>query len=803
MEPLAAGDPLQLGTYRLHGRLGAGGMGEVFLGYSPAGRAVAVKVIRSELARDPVFRTRFRREVAAASSVSGAYTAPVTAAGPDDDPPWLATVFVPGPSLAEAVAAAGPLPAASVWKLAAGLAEALQAVHACGLVHRDLKPANVLLAIDGPRVIDFGISHALESTAMTSTGQLVGTPSFMSPEQAVGARAGPASDVFSLGCVIVFAATGVGPFGNGPQASALYRVVHTAPALAGVTGPLRELAAACLAKVAADRPSLPALVAAITASRAPDEGAALASFWPVPVTGLILSHQARISTQLADVPTRARAMAQAAGVPAAPGVMALGVTALGDPGLGVPVLGVTRLGTAVPGTADAQGPGVPTRNSETAAAGVISGTRVSPAPADRPTIAATSPAGAGNGMPVGPPPLAGPALPADAVMAGTSGGRPGSGVTRRRVLLGLAAAVGAGLAGAGWELSQGSAQRGRSSVGQQGPSGPASEPASQASPAGRPAAQPHGLMLWSFATRGQLAGIALAGRALFAGSTDSSVYALRVHDGGKLWEFRTGGPVQSQIAVAGGTVYAGSADGKVYALRARDGGKLWEFPAAAPAAAGIVVAAGTAYVSSEDENLYALRAADGGKRWSAAIGAGEIAVAGGSVFAASGYGTVVALRARDGGKLWDFPATGTPRGIAVAADTVYVGAGDEVSALRAGTGARTWTFTAGGLVESGISVAGAVVYVGGNDDMVHALRAATGARIWSFRAGGPVASGIAVADGIVYFGTNDYTVHALHAGDGTSLWDFATGGPVESAIVAAGRTAYAGSNDTKVYALRA
>jgi outer membrane protein assembly factor BamB len=746
VEPLAAGDPLQLGTYRLHGRLGAGGMGQVFLGYSPAGRAVAVKVIRSELARDPVFRTRFRREVAAASSVSGAYTAPVTAAGPDDDPPWLATVFVPGPSLAEAVAAAGPLPAASVWKLAAGLAEALQAVHACGLVHRDLKPANVLLAIDGPRVIDFGISRALESTAMTSTGQLVGTPSFMSPEQAVGARAGPASDVFSLGCVIVFAATGVGPFGNGPQASALYRVVHTAPALAGVTGPLRELAAACLAKVAADRPSLPSLVAAITASRAPDEGAALASFWPVPVTGLILSHQARISTQQADVPTR---------------------------------------------------------DSETAAAGVISGSREPPAPADRPTIAATSPAGAGNGMPVGPPPLAGPPLPADAVLAGTSGGSPGSGVTRRRVLLGLAAAAGAGLAGAGWELSQGSAQRGRSSVGQQGPSGPASEPASQASPAGSPAAQPHGLMLWSFATRGQLAGIALAGRALFAGSTDSSVYALRVHDGGKLWEFRTGGPVQSQIAVAGGTVYAGSADGKVYALRARDGGKLWEFPAAAPAAAGIVVAAGTAYVSSEDENLYALGAADGGKRWSAAIGAGEIAVAGGSVFAASGYGTVVALRARDGGKLWDFPATGTPRGIAVAADTVYVGAGDEVSALRAGTGARTWTFTAGGLVESGISVAGAVVYVGGNDDMVHALRAATGARIWSFRAGGPVASGIAVADGIVYFGTNDYTVHALHAGDGTSLWDFATGGPVESAIVAAGRTAYAGSNDTKVYALRA
>ena len=170
--------------YRLRARLAAGGMGQVFLGYSPAGRAVAVKVIHRELARDPEFRTRFRREVAAACAVSGAYTAPVVAAGPDDDPPWLATVFVPGPSLAEAVGAAGPLPAASVWRLAGGLVEALQAVHSCGLVHRDLKPANILLALDGPRVIDFGISRALERTAMTSTGMIVGTPSFMSPEQA-------------------------------------------------------------------------------------------------------------------------------------------------------------------------------------------------------------------------------------------------------------------------------------------------------------------------------------------------------------------------------------------------------------------------------------------------------------------------------------------------------------------------------------------------------------------------------------------------------------------------------------------
>ena len=280
MKPLAASDPRQVGPYRLRARLGAGGMGQVFLGYSPAGRPVAVKIIHHELAADSGFRTRFRREVAAARSVSGAYTAPVTAAGPDDDPPWLATSFVPGPSLADAVAEGGPLPAASVWKLAAGLVEALQAVHASGLVHRDLKPANVMLALDGPRVIDFGISRALQSTQMTSTGLIVGTPAFMSPEQADGARVGAPSDVFSLGCVIVFAATGVGPFGDGPPASMLYRIVHAEPALGQVPDGLRELAAACLAKAPEERPSLAELVDMIAAGRAAEEDTGLASFWP-------------------------------------------------------------------------------------------------------------------------------------------------------------------------------------------------------------------------------------------------------------------------------------------------------------------------------------------------------------------------------------------------------------------------------------------------------------------------------------------------------------------------------------------
>ena len=216
MEPLAAGDPPAIGGFRLNARLGVGGMGRVYLGFSPAGRAVAVKVVRPELAMDAGFRHRFHTEVEAARRVSGAYTAPVIAAGPDDDPPWLATVFVPGPSLDDVVSAHGALPAAAAWKLAAGLVEAVQAVHSCGVVHRDLKPGNVLLAEDGPRVIDFGIARALDGTSVTATRTVFGTVPFMSPEQAEGLDIGPASDVFALGAVIVYAVTGPRRSGTAP-----------------------------------------------------------------------------------------------------------------------------------------------------------------------------------------------------------------------------------------------------------------------------------------------------------------------------------------------------------------------------------------------------------------------------------------------------------------------------------------------------------------------------------------------------------------------------------------------------------
>jgi serine/threonine protein kinase len=236
-------------------------MGRVYLGRSPGGRQVAIKVIRPELAEDADFRTRFGREVSAARKVSGIFTASVVDADLDGPMPWLATSYIAGPSLADAVASRGPMPESTVLRLAAGLAEGLSAIHAAGVVHRDLKPSNVLLADDGPRLIDFGISRSMETSALTQTGTVVGSPGFMSPEQTRGREVGPPSDIFSLGAVLTFAATGEGPFGQGSTVALLYRVVSSQPNTAGLPGGLRLMIEHCLAKDPRQRPTAAQLLA--------------------------------------------------------------------------------------------------------------------------------------------------------------------------------------------------------------------------------------------------------------------------------------------------------------------------------------------------------------------------------------------------------------------------------------------------------------------------------------------------------------------------------------------------------------
>ncbi|MFC9848390.1 serine/threonine-protein kinase [Streptomyces sp. NPDC060223] len=256
MQPLGVDEPTVVGPYRLLGRLGAGGMGRVYLGRSAGGRTVAVKIVHPHFALDEEFRARFRREVEAARRVGGAWTAPVLDADPEAPVPWVATGYAAGPSLAAAIADSGPLPLHSVRVLGAGLAEALSAVHALGLVHRDVKPSNVLLTLDGPLLIDFGIARATDGTAsLTSTGVSVGSPGYMSPEQILGKTVAGEADVFSLGAVLVYAATGEPPFPGDSSASLLYKVVHEEPRLGSLEGELRDLAAQCLAKDPAERPA--------------------------------------------------------------------------------------------------------------------------------------------------------------------------------------------------------------------------------------------------------------------------------------------------------------------------------------------------------------------------------------------------------------------------------------------------------------------------------------------------------------------------------------------------------------------
>jgi hypothetical protein len=267
---LHAHDPRQVGQYRLLGRLGAGGMGEVFLGESPGHRKVAVKLLRNEHAGDPQFRERFAREVAAAKMVGGFHTAQVVDADPDGDPPWLVTAYIPGPSLAGAVGQSGPLDADAVRLLGTSLAEGLAAIHGCGLVHRDLKPANIILADDGPRIIDFGVARGVDAADLTSTGFLVGTITYMSPEQVSGERVDARSDVFSLGGVLAYATTGRGPFDAPTIPAITTRITDGAPDLDGIGGPLRAVIEACLAKDPAARPTLDAVTAHLDGTPRPD-----------------------------------------------------------------------------------------------------------------------------------------------------------------------------------------------------------------------------------------------------------------------------------------------------------------------------------------------------------------------------------------------------------------------------------------------------------------------------------------------------------------------------------------------------
>lgn len=303
---LDASDPQQVGGYVLHARLGTGGMANVYLSYRHSGNPVAIKVLKPEFADDPEFRRRFRQEVSAARRVQGRYTAAVVDADTEGRLPWLAAEYVAGPSLQRAVAEHGPLPLRSALELVAGVGEGLASIHAVGLVHRDLKPSNVLLAADRPRIIDFGIARATEFTDVTSTGKVVGTPAYMAPEQVRGDPVTPASDIFALGQVAVFAVTGHTAFGEGNGHAIGYRIVHGQPDLAACPPELLAVIEHCLAKDPADRPSAAEVTASARRALGPQPDSA-GSWLPRTLTMTLAAYQSdaapRSCVPLSELPT--------------------------------------------------------------------------------------------------------------------------------------------------------------------------------------------------------------------------------------------------------------------------------------------------------------------------------------------------------------------------------------------------------------------------------------------------------------------------------------------------------------------
>jgi outer membrane protein assembly factor BamB len=791
-------DPRQVGRFRIVARLGAGGMGQVFLARSPAGRPIAVKVVRPELGEDGEFRRRFAREVAAARRVNGAFTAGVVDADPDGSPAWLATVYVPGVPLGEAVAAHGPWPARSVLALGAGLAEALEAIHAAGVVHRDLKPSNVLLASDGPRVIDFGISAATETSMLTRTGTTMGTPGFMSPEQLTGDPVGPESDVFSLGEVLAYTATGTGPFGTGSAHALAYRTVHEQPDLDGIPPELRAVIADCLAKRPGERPTVPALLDRLTAAggtghtghrETPTLPLGEPHWMPGPVARLV---QENTATALPHAAAPARPVGEPVPGPTAPPPTAPPPTA---PDAGRPA-GVAPAEPPRPDTPPAEPtpPGVheaPTR-TRTARAFDVPGPAHPPAPP-----VPSAPAG-GSGPSVAPD---GP--PADAAPR----------LSRRRALIALTGAATAGVGAGVWALLDGGGS-GAPSGGTPRSSGttspPAGTPTAQAGGTGpRRGARP-GEQRWAFATGDTVTSSpVVSGGVVYVGSGDHLLYAVDASTGAERWAFRTRDSVDASAAVAGDAVYVGSVDYNLYAVDAASGSQRWTFPTESGVYSSPAVAGGLVYFGSTDYHLYAVEAATGTKRWSRATevtGFSSPVVTGGVVYVLSDNEDLYTFDAGTGRPGWMLPASGNVPGEqrpVVSGGAVYFGRTDgRLYAVDAATGSRRWTFPTGGPVVGSPALAAGTVYVGSDDHHVYAVDAATGTQRWRFATGDRVRTTPAVADGVVYAGDNGGTLYAVDAATGRRRWTFHAGGPLNSSPAVAGDLVCVGSDDHHLYAVR-
>ncbi|MFE1171466.1 PQQ-binding-like beta-propeller repeat protein [Streptomyces sp. NPDC058773] len=868
LKQLTQHDPRRIGPFEVLGRLGAGGMGLVYLARSASGRRVAIKTVRTELAEDQLFRVRFTREVEAARAVSGFYTAAVVDADPRAAVPWLATAYVPAPSLEEIVNECGPLPAQAVRWLAAGIAEALQSIHGAGLVHRDLKPSNVLVVEDGPRVIDFGIASGVSNTRLTMTNVAVGTPAYMSPEQARDSRSVTgASDVFSLGSTLVFAATGHAPFHGANPVETVFMLLREGPDLTGLPDELRPLMESCMQMEAGQRPSpadLQSQLAPHLFGSGSDDSGTASAWLPSGAVGLIENRRGGRTT----VPGNGRPAGAARGngrpapaAPPSPPVSPPMPAAQPAPAPPRPENAPVAAESGWPGQIGA-GPGAH-RGSDPRGAH----------PGPMPQAAVLGPeASTARVTPVSAPPPASAPSPAAAVSAAppVPSAAPGDGAAGPVQLGGSPAPIGPGpraeapapraQAGAAtnWVRPPGAGPT--TGVPHQGPANGAEAPARhEAGPPPPPEAPPAEAGRWrpwrfrmsndvwgtpavaddllyvtsfevhaldvasgrrKFKTRDVAWAMAVSEGRIHA-SDGPSLYALDAGDGTERWRLNTEGWVYA-LKVDRGTVVTSTRGGGVQAWEAATGELLWETGGVQTdfenAETGPVVHEGTVFVWA-DARLKALEARTGAERWSYPVGdaasCGGVPVrmlpaSDGVVYVVAGT-RVLAIDIARGDVRWHFEAPAVflsppafAPGPAVTGGGVYLADYlGTVYALDPADGRDRWRIA----TEARQSTEPVLVAHGavhlGSGKALYTLDAVTGTPRWRFQAGAEVIGAPVVAEGRVHFGSADHCLYTLDAMGGQLRWKLETGGEITGSPVAVGGVVYACSKDRCVYALDA
>ncbi|MFC9313584.1 PQQ-binding-like beta-propeller repeat protein [Streptomyces nigra] len=776
VDQLTQHDPRRIGPFEVLGRLGAGGMGLVYLARSASGRRVAIKTVRTELAEDQLFRVRFTREVEAARAVSGFYTAAVVDADPRAAVPWLATAYVPAPSLEEIVNECGPLPAQAVRWLAAGVAEALQSIHGAGLVHRDLKPSNVLVVEDGPRVIDFGIASGVSNTRLTMTNVAVGTPAYMSPEQAKDSRSVTgASDVFSLGSMLVFAATGHPPFHGANPVETVFMLLREGPDLEGLPDELRPLIESCMQMDPTARPNpadLQAQLAPHLFGSGTDDSGTASAWLPERAVSLI---ETRRGGRPAPKPAPASGRSAGRNVPAPvppppphdPVVPAPQPVPVGAPDTGP----VHLAGAAVP-----IGPGPRVADARAAA--------MKAPPAEAALVASWSKPRPGvNGADPALP--AAPAPPAE----GPGGWRP----WRFRMsndVWGTPAVAGDLVYVTSFEVHALDVATGRRRFKTRDVAW------SMAVADGRIHASDgptlfaldcrEGADLWRLQTDAWVYSLKAERGTVLTGTRGGGVQAWEASNGQKLWEI-TGAQTDFETPEAGPALFDGIAyvwqDARLRALDARTGDERWSYPIGDAASCGGVPVRvarahdGFVYVSAGTRVL-ALDAIGGHVRWHFEAPAVFLcppafvpgpAVTGGGVYLADYLGTVYALDATDGRDRWRIAteARSSTEPVLVAAGHVHVGSGKGLYTLDAVTGTPKWRFQAGGDIVGAPAVAGGRIHFGSTDHLLYTLKADDGRLRWKLATGGEITGSPVVRDGVVYACSKDRCVYALDAEKGT------------------------------------